>query len=185
MREKVFGILIVLFLLASLAPMGYEIAISGRLQPNREFELIHNFPTDFNFYLSRIRQGIEGNVVVHEQYTSEPHQGSFIHIFYLFLGWLGAWVRVPWHRAADVYHVSRIVFGGLLLVIIAEFVRSSFKVTVEDGGSRIVRGDGGSKVESHRLSSSLYLRQLFSIFHHLSSELFSLQIGRAPCRERV
>ncbi|MBI5620872.1 hypothetical protein HY949_03775 [Candidatus Gottesmanbacteria bacterium] len=126
MREKVFGIIIVLFLLASLAPMGYEIANSGRLQSNREFELVHNFPTDYNFYLSRIRQGIEGRVTVREQYTSEPHQGSFIHIFYLVLGWLGAWVRVPWHRAADVYHVARIVFGGLLLVLIAEFCKKMF-----------------------------------------------------------
>ncbi|MBI3955743.1 hypothetical protein HY339_00650 [Candidatus Gottesmanbacteria bacterium] len=126
MREKVFAVLIVVFLLASLAPTLYEIRQSDRLAPIRAFELVHNFPTDFNFYLSRIRQGIEGRVTVKEQYTSEPHKGSFIHIFYLFLGWLGRWVRVPWHRAGDVYHVARIVFGGLLLVMIAQFCKKSF-----------------------------------------------------------
>lgn len=123
MKDKVFSLLIVLFLFASLAPMFYEISHRDRLPPIREFELVHNFPTDFNFYLSRIRQGIEGNVTVKEQYTSEPHQGSFIHVFYLWLGWLGRWTRTPWHRAADVYHVARIVFGGLLLVMITEFCR--------------------------------------------------------------
>lgn len=125
MRGKIFAILIVLFLLASLAPMFYEIYHRDRLPPIREFELVHNFPTDFNFYLSRIRQGIEGNRTVREQYTSEPHQGSYIHVFYLVLGWLGAWTRTPWHRAADVYHVARIVFGGLLLVLIAEFCKKA------------------------------------------------------------
>ncbi len=126
MKEKVFTVLIVCFLLASFAPTFYEIAHRDRLPPIRQFELVHNFPTDFNFYLSRIRQGIEGNVTVREQYTSEPHKGSFIHVFYLFLGWLGRWVRVPWHRSADVYHVARIVFGGLLFVMIAQFCKKSF-----------------------------------------------------------
>lgn len=123
MKAKIVSFLIAVFLLASLAPSVYELGNRGRLQANREFELVHNFPTDFNFYLSRIRQGIEGNVTVREQYTSEPHTGSFIHVFYLWLGWLGRWVRVPWHRAADVYHIARVVFGGLLLVTIAEFCK--------------------------------------------------------------
>ena len=125
MREKIFAFLIVIFLLGSLAPTMYEIAHQDRLPPIREFELVHNFPTDYNFYLSRIRQGIEGRLTVKEQYTSEPHNGSFIHVFYLFLGWLGAWTRTPWHRAADVYHVARIVFGGLLLVMIAQFCKKA------------------------------------------------------------
>ncbi|MDP1722130.1 MAG: hypothetical protein Q8L37_02880 [Candidatus Gottesmanbacteria bacterium] len=150
MRDKVFGFLIILFLLGSLAPAAYEIAHSNRLQSNREFELIHNFPTDFNFYLSRIRQGIEGNVVVREQYTSEPHQGSFIHIFYLFLGWLGAWVRVPWHRASDVYHVARIVFGGFLLVMIVQFCKKTF----EQGR---MSDDIGHKNKSERLAFFPYV----------------------------
>jgi len=126
-KEKVFAFLILLFLLGSLAPTFYEITHRDRLPGVREFELVHNFPTDFNFYLSRIRQGIEGNVTVREQYTSEPHQGSFIHVFYLWLGWLGAWSRTPWHRAADVYHVARIVFGGLLLVMIAQFCKKAYE----------------------------------------------------------
>ncbi len=132
MREKVFGILIVLFLLASLAPAYYELSHRDRLPPTREFELVHNFPTDFNFYLSRIRQGIEGNRTVREQYTSEPHQGSYIHVFYLVLGWFGAWTRTPWHRAADVYHVARIVFGGLLLVMIAQFCKKAFENRIKN-----------------------------------------------------
>lgn len=143
MKDRVFILLIILFLLASFAPAVYELNHRNTLPPIHQFELVHNFPTDFNFYLSRIRQGIEGNMTVREQYTSEPHQGSFIHVFYLFLGWLGRWVRVPWNRSADVYHVARIVFGGLLLVMIAEFCKKSFSDKHSDGsffGDGAVRG---------------------------------------------
>ncbi len=154
MREKVFSVVIALFLLSSLAPAFYEIVHSDRLQPNREFELVHNFPTDFNFYLSRIRQGIEGRLTVKEQYTSEPHNGSFIHVFYLWLGWLGRWSRVPWHRAADVYHMARIVFGGLLLVMIAEYANrqlSGFGFRFSDIGRSVFSRSvtGKPKTDKH------------------------------------
>ncbi|EKD87426.1 MAG: hypothetical protein ACD_36C00085G0001, partial [uncultured bacterium] len=79
------------FLIFSLLPTGYEISRRSNLRPDRSFELVHNFPTDYNFYLSRIRQGIEGRITIIEQYTSEPHKGSFIHAFYLILGRVGRW----------------------------------------------------------------------------------------------
>ncbi len=115
-----------LFVLLSFYPTFYELGHRDRLQPNRYFELVHNFPTDYNFYLSRIRQGIEGRTSVIEQYTSEPHKGSYIQVFYLFLGWLGRWTRVPWGRSGDVYHVARFVFGMLLMVLIGEYCKRSF-----------------------------------------------------------
>jgi hypothetical protein len=105
--------------------MFWEITQQNTIRPERRFELIHNFYTDFNFYLSRIRQGLEGNLTVHEKYTSEPHTGSFIHIFYLALGWLGNWAKISWHRTSDIYHVTRAVFGLVLLLITAEIAKRS------------------------------------------------------------
>jgi hypothetical protein len=126
MKRNVFFFLSILFVLFSLTPTWYELTQKNNLPSVRYFELVHNFPTDYNFYLSRIREGIEGRITVLEKYTSEPHQGSFIHIFYVSLGWLGRWVRVPWERAGDVYHAARIVFAVALLSIIAYFARKSF-----------------------------------------------------------
>ncbi len=125
-RRYIFSLLILFFVGFSLWPTIYEIARRDSIQPNRAFELIHNFPTDYNFYLSRIRQGIEGRTMVVEQYTSEPHGGSLVHIFYLALGWIGRWVRVPWERAGDVYHIARIVFGVTLLWLMAMFTKQAF-----------------------------------------------------------
>lgn len=127
MRGKIFFLLALFFLIFSLWPTVYELENIGKVKPEREFELVHNFYTDYNFYLSRIRQGLEGNLTVHEVYTSEPHQGSFIHVMYLAMGWVGAWVRVPWHRTGDIYHMGRIVLAMTLLLSVAAIAQRSFK----------------------------------------------------------
>ena len=121
----VWGVLIVGFVLFSLSPTFYELKRSGDLHSDRQFELIHNFPTDYNFYLSRIREGLEGRWTSVERYTSEPHVGSLVHEMYVLMGRVGRWVRVPWHRAGDIYHVARIVLAIAFLALIAEFCKRS------------------------------------------------------------
>lgn len=119
----IWGVLIVGFVLFSSAPTLYELSRAGDLQPDRQFELVHNFYTDYNFYLSRIREGLEGRWTVVERYTSEPHTGSFIHELYVLMGEIGRMVRVPQGRSGDVYHMARIVFALTLLSLIAYMCR--------------------------------------------------------------
>jgi len=126
LKKYIFPILIVFFIAFSMWPTVYELQNKDTIREDRYFELVHNFYTDFNFYLSRIRQGLEGKITVHEKYTSEPHAGGLIHIMYLSMGWVGRWVRVPWHRTADIYHMARIVLAALLLVLTYEIVKKSF-----------------------------------------------------------
>ncbi len=125
-RRNIFSLLIVGFVLFSLVPTFYELSRAGDIQPNRHFELVHNFYTDYNFYLSRIREGLSGRWTVVEKYTSEPHSGSLIHEMYLLMGRVGRMVRVPWGRAGDVYHVARVVLAVVLLAMIAEFSRGAW-----------------------------------------------------------
>ncbi len=138
MRDKLLAVVIIIFLLWSMAPTWYELAHRNRLGEIRSFELVHNFPTDYNFYLSRIREGLEGRLTVIERYTSEPHNGSFIHVFYLVLGWIGRFVRVPLERVDIVYHVARVVFGGLLLALVAEYCKKAFE-KLEMGSGKLDR----------------------------------------------
>jgi hypothetical protein len=126
MKKWVWTLCVGILVVGSFAPTLYELGIKNRLRPDREFELVHNFYTDYNFYLSRIREGLEGRWTAVERYTSEPHQGSLIHVFYVFLGQVGRWVRVPWHRAGDVYHMARLVFAAALLFQIVQFCRMMF-----------------------------------------------------------
>lgn len=126
MRRSLWMVLIVVFVIFSLAPSGYELLRMNDIHTDRSFELVHNFPTDYNFYLSRIREGIEGRWTVVERYTSEPHAGSLIHEPYLLLGEVGRFVRVPPGRAGDIYHVARAVLALVLLWAIAAFCIKSF-----------------------------------------------------------
>lgn len=132
MRKYSILILSIAFTLFSMYPAWYELQRKETIRENRQFELVHNFYTDFNFYLSRIRQGLEGNLTVHEKYTSEPHNGSFIHILYLSMGWVGRWVRVPWDKTADIYHVARGVLAVVLLLMFGELARRSFPQKTQD-----------------------------------------------------
>lgn len=84
MTRKILILLSVLFVLFSFTPTLLEIYNAKLLPPNREFTLEHNYMFDYNFYLSRIREGQEGRWTVVEKYYNMPHSGSLFQIFYLF-----------------------------------------------------------------------------------------------------
>ncbi len=125
MQRWLWGGTIVFFVLFSFVPTFYELLRASDLHEDRSFELVHNYYTDYNFYLSRIRQGIEGNLLVQEKYTSEPHPGSLFQIVYLAMGWVGNFLTVPWDRPGDIYHVARFVFAFAVLALIAEFAKET------------------------------------------------------------
>lgn len=127
MRRLFWGALVLFFLACSLAPTFYEFFRQNDLYTNRQFELVHNYFTDYNFYLSRIRQGREGARTVTEKYTSESHSGSFIHIMYLYMGKIGARVGVPIERIDAMYHTARIVLAATLLFLIAYAAKKAFE----------------------------------------------------------
>jgi hypothetical protein len=70
-----------------------------------------------------MRQGAEGSWLFTLPYTSEPHSGALVFLYYLFLGHLSAWLRLP---ALVVYHAARSLAGIALLLVayrfLAEFV---------------------------------------------------------------
>lgn len=127
MKRWILPLLVVFFVLASMWPTLYEIGKRNELPANRTFELIHNYYTDYNFYLSRIREGWDGRWTVVERYTTEPHNGSFIQIFYLLLGQMARVVKYASFAVPGMYHVSRFLLGIVLLALTASFAKSHFK----------------------------------------------------------
>src|SRR3989344_6567834 len=126
------GILIALmlfFLGFSFYPTVYEISQSGKVSlKNRDFILEHNYYwPDFNLYLSKIRQGYENRWLAQEKYTSEPHRGSLIQIFYLYLGKIGNILKIDPNYA---YQLGRIILSPLLLIIIFLLITFYFKNSV-------------------------------------------------------
>ena len=126
MRQWVFGIIILFFLLFSFVPTFYELSEREKLPSSRSFELVHNYYSDYHFYLSRIREGYEGRFTVVERYTSEPHAGSFLQVFYLILGWIARVVPDSAFTIPAIYHVARFVFGGLFLLLVVSLSKKLF-----------------------------------------------------------
>jgi hypothetical protein len=88
----------------------------GRFTP-----LIHNYPSDYYYYLSYIKQGIEGKLFVTSRFSSEISPGLPVFSFFPIVGILGGIFRLP---AYFIYTAARIIFGVMLLVLC--FVISSF-----------------------------------------------------------
>ncbi|MBI4990982.1 hypothetical protein HZB96_02700 [Candidatus Gottesmanbacteria bacterium] len=122
MRKLIF-ILSFFFVIFSFSPSIYEIIERKNLPAERTFVLEHNYMFDYNFYLSRIRQGMEGRWLVAEKYYNQPHSGSLFQVFYLFLGKLGGLGGLA---PSVIYHASRVILGFVLLVLLGKFVSNFF-----------------------------------------------------------
>lgn len=83
--------------------------------------LINHF--DGESYYAKMQQGARGDWLFHLAFTPEPHQGSFIFVFYLGLGWLAGALGLP---IPLVYHLARAVAGLFLLLVAYRFIARFF-----------------------------------------------------------
>jgi hypothetical protein len=77
------------------------------------------FEQDGFSYLAKMRQGAQGNWLFRLPYTTEPHQGAFLYVFYLVAGKLS---RVLAVTQIACYHLIRLLGSVLLLIVGARFV---------------------------------------------------------------
>jgi hypothetical protein len=75
--------------------------------------------SDYNSHLAKMQQGYQGSWRWKSLFTSEPHEGGFVNLFYLALGHLA---RVLHLGLATTYHLARILGGMLLLVLAYRFI---------------------------------------------------------------
>ena len=106
--------------------LGYLMEASGW-----EFAgVVMNFE-DAHGYLAKMRQGAEGSLVYQIPFTSEDHEGAFVGGFFLALGWICALTGLP---VMWMWHLSRVVFGFLLLLSAYVFI----SLFLEDRKQRLV-----------------------------------------------
>ncbi len=128
-REKNYKFKIIIFFLSlffvffSFVPSFYEIYHAKDLPRERVFVLEHNYMFDYNFYLSRIRQGQEGRWLVSEKYFNQPHAGSLFQIVYLYFGKIGGIFGLS---PELIYHLSRLILGFILLILIGKYALHFF-----------------------------------------------------------
>ena len=123
---KIVLAVILFFVLFSMTPTFYEWNARSRIKPERFFELVHNFPTDYNLYLSRIREGREGAWLATEKYTSEPHAPSLLQVMYVLIGRLADYSHIQTPYVWFAYHVARVFFSALLMWVIWLVARWAF-----------------------------------------------------------
>jgi hypothetical protein len=80
--------------------------------------IVMNFE-DAHGYLAKMRQGAEGRLLYQIPFTSEDHDGAFVGGFFLALGWICALTGLP---VMWMWHISRVVFGFLLLLSAYAFI---------------------------------------------------------------
>lgn len=74
---------------------------------------------DGHSYLAKMRLGARGDWLFHDVYTAEPHEGGLFFLFHLLLGKLAA--LTGWSLVLT-YHLARLVFGFILLLVTYRFI---------------------------------------------------------------
>ncbi|MEM5774261.1 MAG: hypothetical protein AAGU05_04605 [Anaerolineaceae bacterium] len=77
-------------------------------------------PLDGNSYLAKMQEGYAGDWFFALPYTPDHTDGAFLFEFYLLLGHISRWVRLP---LLTVFHLARIVSIFLFLYFLDEFLQ--------------------------------------------------------------
>ena len=99
-------------LIIALLPFGMAVWSAGRDYVFGGFLLN---PIDGNSYLAKMYEGFSGSWQFTLPYTADPGQGSYIFLFYIFLGHLSSWLGLP---LIITFHAARLLASiGLLVVM--------------------------------------------------------------------
>jgi hypothetical protein len=90
-----------------------------RSTPDRVFGGFAFAIEDGYSYLAKMKQGAEGLWLFQLPYTSEPHTPTLFYLFHLLLGKFSALTGLS---TPLVYHLARVVFDAILLVVIYRFI---------------------------------------------------------------
>jgi len=122
-EEVVVVLLILGSLLLAASPIFYELKmISCCLSPDRFPLLEGDFPPDTRVYLSRMLQGYQGQWLVKEKYTSEPHSPSLLHWLYLLAGKISRFFGLPPYKAFVFWRI----IGGVIFLFSGYFFLCQF-----------------------------------------------------------
>jgi hypothetical protein len=113
--------LIIIFLVLCTLPYVEAERVSG---PETVFGGFFLNPIDGNTYLAKMRQGWDGAWQFRLPYTAEPGEGSYLFIFYLFLGHAARWLGIPPAHVPP----ARVLAGVAMLLALDRFYRRLFPI---------------------------------------------------------
>ena len=82
-------------------------------------------PQDGNSYLAKMQEGWSGSWQFTLPYTAEPGSGTYLFLFYLFLGHLAYWLHIP---ILVVFHAARVLAAIGLFYVLSVFLSRFLKL---------------------------------------------------------
>jgi hypothetical protein len=82
-------------------------------------------PQDGNSYLAKMQEGWSGSWQFTLPYTAEPGSGTYLFLFYLFLGHAAHWLNLP---LLVMFHVTRILAAICLFWVVSVFLSRFLKL---------------------------------------------------------
>lgn len=114
-EKRKFTLFLLTFVLLVSAP--YLFAYFAQGESHFFSGLLFNVK-DGSSYFAKMYQGGQGEWRFVLPYTSEPGDGAYLFLFYLFLGHLSSWFHIP---IVLLYHLARVLAAVLLLLSMLKF----------------------------------------------------------------
>ena len=95
---------------AALAPY----LLASRLDQPAVFNGFLINPMDGFSYLAKMRQGADGSWLFHLPYAPEPGPGTFVYVYYLFLGHVASWLGLS---LLTIYHAARFLAAAVMFML--------------------------------------------------------------------
>ena len=164
-----------LFLAAGVLPYLYAARAGGEEMVFGGF--LFN-PIDGNTYLAKMQQGYAGTWRFTLPYTAEESSGSFLFIYYIFLGHLARWLGLSllW-----VYHLARLAGCGVLLAGLFRFIQRTLG---EDAPARLAfvlaafgSGMGWIVLPAGAYTADFWVAEAYPFLSAFAAPHFSLGLG--------
>jgi hypothetical protein len=135
-------------------------------------------PLDGLSYLAKMQQGWLGSWRFRLPFTSDPGQGAYLFLFYIFLGHLARWFHLS---LLLIYHLARLFGSAFMLLALYRF----FEKTLPDrrlrhvafGLSVLGSGIGWLAVPFGALTSDFWVAEAYPFLSAFSAPHFSIGLG--------
>jgi len=135
-------------------------------------------PLDSNSYLAKIYQGWEGNWRNQLAYSADPGEGTYINLFYLFLGHVGRKFGLP---LIYVFHGARLLGAVALLVMIWRYYGELFSdqrsCRLAFALATLGSGLGWLFIPSGLIASDLWVAEIYPFLSSITNPHFPLGLA--------
>jgi hypothetical protein len=140
-------------------------------------------PTDGNSYIAKMYEGWSGSWKFVLPYSAQPGDGTYLFLFYIFLGHVARWFDLP---LVLTFHIARMLAGVFLLIILSKFYEYIFEFNPKQAWrafllSIIGSGLGWLVFVSGALTSDFWVAEAYPFLSIFANPHFPLALALILC----